>query len=262
MKGNVALTIDLDFFFQPVLRSISGTPANSMQDRQQFNSSQSLWMDEQLLADFIAYLRRVRRYSCFHSMEKHNDSLYHICSAVQTGQLQTPLTLWNLDAHSDLYLNHPDNHYGSVSCIQCEQLPCIADEADWVWVLHAIGWLNKYVWIKPSPEFLKFALPELPKSFVKPEDPEVLDWLEHNKPGWTWSDAMYEGKEPKLLMKSFQGLRAERFGSSFCIEVRRLKPTKLPQEGDVACVTLCRSPGYTALKADSLSDRIARDSVP
>jgi len=262
MKGNVVLTIDLDFFFQPVLRSTFGTPLNSMQDRQQFNSSQSVWMDEQLLADLILHLRRVRRYSCLHFMGKHNDALYYICSAVQTGRLQTPFTLWNLDAHSDLYLTHPSNYYGSVSCIQCKQLPRIADESDWVWVLHAIGWLHKYVWIKPSPEFLKFALPELPKSFVKPEDPEVLDWLKHNKPGWTWSDAMYEGKEPELLAKSFQGLKAERFGSSFRIEVYRLEPTNLPKGGSVACVTLCRSPGYTALKADDLYDRLVRDSMP
>jgi hypothetical protein len=262
MRGNVALTIDLDFFFHPVLRSTFGVPLNTMQNRQQFNFSQSLWLDEQILVDLISYLRRVRRYSCFHSIEKHNDALYYICNAVETGRLQTPFTLWNLDAHSDLYLNHLDSHYRSVRCIQCEQLPGIADESDWVWALHAIGWLNKYVWIKPSPKFLKFALPELPKSYIKPENRTVLDWLEHNRPGWTWSDAMYDGREPKLLAKSFESLKADRFGNSFHIEVNKLEPNKLPQEGSVSCVTLSRSPGYTSLKADDLYNKIVENSTP
>ena len=262
MEGTVVLTIDLDFFFQPPLRSPFGSPLNSVQDRQQANSRQTLWMNKELIADFVSYLQRVRSHSCFHCIEKHNQALYHICSVVRVGRLQTPFTLFNFDAHSDLYLIHPDSDYKSVTDMQCEQLPCIADESDWIWMLHAMRLLHKYVWIKPSPEFPRFALPELPKSFVKPKNHEVLDWLEHDRPGLTWSDAMYNGKEPQLLEKSFQGLEAERFGSSFCIQVCRLELSKLPQPASVACVTLCRSPGYTALKADDLYDAIVRDSTP
>lgn len=262
MTGNIALTIDLDFFFYPVLRRTFGAPLNTMQNRQQFSSSHSLWLDKQILVDLILYLRQVRRHSCFHSTEKHSDALYYICTVVETGRLQTPFTLWNLDAHSDLYHSHPDNLYKSVHDIRCEQLPDIAGESDWVWMLHAVGWLNKYVWIKPSPEFLKFALPELPKSYIESENRTVVEWLKKNRPGWSWADAMYDGSEPELLAKSFESLRADRFGSSFRIEVCKLELSRLPQEESVSCVTLSRSPGYTSQKADDLYNKIVEDSTP
>jgi len=258
----IAISVDLDFFFTPALRSISGDPLDSKDRRQQADSKQDLWMEERLVEDLISYFRRVRECAPFHCVEKHNESLYHIYTAIEADRLQTPMTLLNFDAHSDLYWVHDDSHYNGLDSASYEQLSSAAEESDWIWVLHATDVLDKYIWIKPDPEFLSFALPELPKSLVKPYSPKVLQWLENNMPGYTWADAMYDGTKPELLKESFEDLRVERFGRSFYMKVRRLRVSKLPKSNEVACIILCRSPGYTASKADNLYDKIIRDSTP
>lgn len=261
-RRSVALTIDLDFFFHPVLRATFDTPLKSIRDRQQANSRQSLWIEEQPLSELVSYLRHARRNSCFHCIDKHSNVLEHICDAVLAGRLSKPLTVVNLDGHSDLYFGDADSHYSKANQLQCNQLPSITHEASWVWVLHALGWMDKYVWIKPNPGFLRFALPELPKSFVEAESAEVIDWVQHNLPGYTWADAMYTGNHPELLEKSFQGLKATRFGRSFRIRVCGLEPNALPTVERIGCVTICRSPGFTPAKADGLYERITSDTSP
>jgi hypothetical protein len=258
----IVISVDLDFFFTPTLRSIFSVPLDFRDQRQQANSKQDLWMEERIIEDLISYFKRVRKCSSFHCVEKHNESLYHICEAIEADCLQTPMTILNFDAHSDLYWVHDDSHYEGLDSKSCELLSITAEESDWIWVLHAIDVLDKYIWIKPDPKFLSFALPELPKSLVKPNSPGVLQWLENNRQGYTWSDAMWDGTNPKLLKESFKDLRVERFGRSFGMEVQRLQVSKLPQSDDVSCIILCRSPGYTASKADNLYDKIIRDSTP
>lgn len=127
--------------------------------------------------------------------------------------------------------------------------------------MHKLGWIDKYTWIKPSPGFLRFAFPELPRSFIKAQSAEVKGWIKQNLPGHTWADAMYDVKQSELLGKSFQGLNATRFGRLFSIEVQELDPDILPL-GSIGCITLCKSPGFTPIKADSLYESIARDSTP
>jgi len=251
----VALTIDLDLFFDPVLRSFDATPLKSEEDRRKADSKQSLWMDDSLISGLILYLQSLHIGSCFHCVDKHNDALRHICEAVSVGRLTKPFTLINVDGHSDLYRNQSDEDYDRAGQIQCSQLPQLTDEASWVWVLHALHWIDTYVWIKPTPHFLSFALPELPRSYIEAQSMEVMNWISNNSATKSWADEMYEGKEPQLLQKSYQRLKATRFGRSFYIQVCELDFRSLPLD-TVMCVIVCRSPGYTPAKADSLYDRI------
>lgn len=257
---SVALTIDLDFFFDPVLRSFAATPLKSDKDRQQADSEQSLWMGDDLISGLNFYLRSLYIDSCFHCVNEHNDALRHICEAVSTGRLSKPFTLINLDGHSDLYRNQSDKHYDQAGQIQCGQLPQLTDEASWVWVLHALQWIDNYVWVKPTPHFLSFALPELPRGYIEAQSTEVMDWIRNNSATKSWVDEMYEGKQPQLLKESFQRLKATRFGRSFYIEVCEFDLHSLPLE-TVKCVTICRSLGFTPAKADRLYDRIVA-SIP
>jgi hypothetical protein len=252
---SVALTIDLDFFFDPVLRSFGATPLKSEEDRRRADSRQSLWMDDSSISELLLYLQSLHIGSCFHCVDKHNDSLRHICEAVLAGRLTKPFTLINLDGHSDLYRNQSDEDYDRASQIQCDQLSQLTDEASWVWVLHALWWIDTYIWIKPTPRFLSFALPELPRDYIEAQSMEVMNWI-HDKSGTkSWPDEMCEGKEPQLLQKSYERLKATRFGRSFCIRVCKLDIRSLLLD-TVVCVILCRSPGFTPAKADSLYDRI------
>jgi len=257
---SVALTIDLDFFFDPVKRSFAATPLKSDEDRRKADSEQSLWVDDDLISGLNLYLRSLYPDSCFHCVNKHNDALRHICEAASTGRLSKPLTLINLDGHSDLYRNQPDEHYDQAAQIQCNQLPQLTDEASWVWVLHALQWIDTYVWIKPTPHFLSFALPEFPRGYIEAQSTEVVDWIRNKSATQSWVDEMYQGKQPQLLEKSFRRLKATRFGRSFYIEVCKLDLHSLPLE-TIKCATVCRSPGFTPAKADRLYDRIV-GSIP
>lgn len=257
---SVALTVDLDFFFDPILRTFSGTPLKSAQDRLEANSEQSLWVDGHLISEFNSYLRSLCGHACFHSVNEHNDALMHICEVMSAGRLSKPFTLINLDGHSDLYFTQLDEHYDQANDISCSQLPNLTDEASWVWVLHALQWIQKYVWIKPTPHFLSFSLPELPRSCVEAQCTEVMEWVKQKSTTQSWVDEMYDGKQPKLLEKSFHRLIATRFGRSFDIEVCKLDLHSLPIE-TVRCVTICRSPGFTPEKSDYLYDRILA-SIP
>ena len=251
----VALTIDLDFFFDPVLRSSHITPLRSEEDRHKADSKHSLWMDDNSISELILYLQSLHVVSCFHFVDKHSDALKHICEAVSVGRLTKPFTLINMDGHSDLYRNQSDDDYDRADQIQCSQLSQLTDDASWVWVLHALQWIDTYIWIKPTPHFLSFALPELPKTCVEAESMEVMKWITNNSATKSWADEMHDGKEPQLLKKSYQRLKATRFGRSFCIQVCELDLRSLPLNS-VMCVIVCRSPGFTPAKADSLYDRI------
>jgi len=257
---SVALTIDLDFFFDPVLRSFAATPLKSDEDRRNADSEQSLWVDDTLISGLNLYLQSLCTDSCFHCVSKHNDALRHICEAASAGRLSKPFTLINLDGHSDLYRNQPDDHYDQAGQTPCSQLPQLTDEASWVWVLHALQWIDTYVWIKPTPRFLSFALPELPRGYLEAESAEVMDWIRNISTTQSWVDEMYQGKQPQLLEKSFQRLKATRFGRSFHVEVSKLDLRTLPPK-TVKCVTVCRSPGFTPAKADRVYDRIV-ESIP
>lgn len=257
---SVVLTIDLDFFFDPVLRSFAATPLRSDEARREADSKQSLWVGDDLISGLNLYLRSLYTDSCFHCVNEHNDALRHICEAVSTGRLSKPFTLINFDGHSDLYRNQSDEHYDQTGQTQCNQLSQLTDEASWVWVLHALQWIDTYVWVKPTPHFLSFAYPELPRSYIEAQSMEVMDWIRNNSATQSWVDEMYEGKQPQLLEKSFQRLKATRFGRSFYIEVRELGLDSLPLE-TVKCVTVCLSPGFTPAKADRLYDRIVA-SIP
>jgi len=252
---DIALTIDLDFFFDPVLRSFDSTPLKSEEDRRRADSEQSLWMADSSISELNLYLRSLHPNSCFHCVNEHNHALMHICEAMSANHLTKPFTLINIDGHSDLYRGHSDEHYNQVGRIKCSQLPDLADEGSWVWVLHALQWIETYIWIKPTRNFLSFALPELPRDYIKAQSKDVMNWLNNNSGTQSWADEMFQGNEPQLLQESYQGLEATRFGRSFCIQVCKLDLHSLPLDS-VKCVTVCRSPGFTPAEADSLYDRI------
>ena len=126
---SVALTIDLDFFFDPVLRSFDATPLKSDEGRQKADFEQLLWVSDDLISELNRYLRCLNTETCFHCVNEHNDTLRYICEAVSTGRLSRPFILINFDGHSDLYRNQLDEHYDQADRIQCNQLPQLTDEA-------------------------------------------------------------------------------------------------------------------------------------
>lgn len=262
--SDIVITIDLDYFYWPPMRSISGTPLDgSKAERLAVNASHHRWMDDDGLRSLVHYVRELRTRVRLELVEQHHQVLRCIESAIKSGALSAPATLINFDAHSDLsYADSSD--LSKASCLSGESLIEAASEATWVWFAFAKGWIGCYIWMKPDPDFLRFEIPDLPRSLVNTNDRHVLDAVKEMSlfPSPSWVDVLYDGRCPELLSRAYQSLEANVLGRNVLIRVRRYDIGGLPDPSRVASFSLSSSPHYTPAKADDLRDELLSMSDP